>query len=178
MYKLLLASITVLILFGCVTSPPIDPVVAAAESGDAMAMHHLCYGYIYGLEGYPKDYKQALLWCKKGAETGNPNDETLYAELYFNGEGVKKDDAIAEKWYKRAAEQNHPHAELMLAVLAINKENPNIEVFCYWLERSMSQQYDKAENYYNHMNDAWLRTHPDKKPLCAETDISVNAEPH
>jgi len=178
MYKLLLASMIILILFGCATSPPTDPVVAAAESGDAVALNHLCYGYIYGQEGYPKDYKQALLWCKKGAVLGEPNDETLYAEMYYFGEGVKKDDVIAEKWYKRAAEQNHPHAEFMLAVLEARKDKLNINVFCYWLERSISQQYEKAEDYYKNMNDSWIRNHPNQKSLCAETDISANAEPH
>jgi TPR repeat protein len=142
---------------------------AAANSGDPAALHRLCYGYIYGKEGFPLDYTQAVYWCKKGAEAGEPNDETLYAELFHLGKGVTQDDVMARWWYKRAAEQGHRHAQRMMARLEYESPNPDIKTFCYWVEKSIAQGYDNAVQ----LEKDWEQDNP----KCTEADADMPEPP-
>lgn len=159
---------------GCSTTPAAGPVATIGnEDDDPHALNRLCYGYLYGSDGYEKDYAKALVWCKKGAETGSANNETLYAEMYYEGDGVHKDDAIARQWYKKAAEQNHVHAQFMMAILEAKSPKPNDRSFCYWIEKSKAQGYDKAVQYYNELESDWKKDHPDAEPLCTEADANA-----
>lgn len=166
---------------GCATTKSADPTIAAAESGDSLALNQLCYGYLYGESGYQQDFKQALIWCKKGAETGDPNDETLFAEMYHMGEGVGKDDAIARIWYKRAAEQNHVHAQLMMAILSYRNKKPDGSIdgveICYWLKRAIAQHYDKAQQFYDHLSAVSYPTNPADKSFCDDPLLNTTVEP-
>lgn len=169
-----LALASAVLMTGCV-SVPTDPTETAALAGDPGALNTLCYGYIYGKQGYIQNYDRALMWCRKGAESGDPNDETLYAEMYYEGDGVKKDMALARTWYKRAAEQGHEHAEFMMALSELESSKPDFRNFCYWLAKAKLQNYDKALNLYDNLQQEWSKSHPDKPPLCS--DVDLNSEP-
>lgn len=164
--KILLFPFTISLIVACASAPAVSPVEAAANAGDPGALNYLCYGYIYGKNGYPKDYKHALYWCRKGAEAGDSNSQTLYAEMYYFGEGVTKNYAIARNWYLRAAKQGHVHAEYMMAVLEFQSGSPNMNVLCYWLMKSMAQYYPKAELLYDDLEKRWAASNPGKPALC------------
>lgn len=130
-------------------------------------VHAHCYGYIYGLNGFPKDYARAFEWCKRGAEAGIPSSQTLFAELYLYGEYVTKDYAVAEHWYLLAAKQGHVHAQYMMARLELAKANPDIDTACYWLTMSSFFGYDKAEKMLKELEDGWKKQNPEAtKAFC------------
>ena len=90
---------------GCAASPKTDDVSAA---------HKACYSYIYGENGFEKNYEKAFEWCTTAAEFGVNSAQTLLAELYLQGNGVKKDLETAAAWYEKAALQGHFHAQMMV----------------------------------------------------------------
>ena len=161
----------------CAIAQDPDPMIPAAEAGDRYALNHLCLDALYGEEGRQQDFTQALLWCKKGAETGDPNDETLYAEIYFRGDGVPKDISYARQWYKRAAEQGHPHAQFMMARLAYFDRPIDGVALCYWLKRAVAQHYDKAQQFYDYLSSHSYPVDHKLQPLCDNPALQTSTEP-
>ena len=65
-------------------------------------------GYMYkNGYGVPKDYPEAMKWCKKAVEQGNAFAQAELGHMYKNGYGVPKDHAEAIKWYRKAADQGN-----------------------------------------------------------------------
>lgn len=98
------------------TYEPIDSVTVAAKGGDKLAVHQLCYRYIYG-KGVDQDYEKSLVWCSRGAALGVDSSQTLLAEMFLNGEGVSANFQAARFWYQEASNQDHPHALLMMFLI-------------------------------------------------------------
>jgi TPR repeat protein len=131
-------------------------VTVRAELGDSDAKHALCYEYLYGSEERPKNYELAFRWCTAAAEAGNPNSQTLLAEMYRFGLHVDKNNDKAKDYYLLAAKQGHVHAQFMLGRLAIlNEENPDTHQFCYWTRAAAAQNYEKAIEQLNFMEQGW-----------------------
>lgn len=154
-----------------------DPVKNAANIGDPIALNQLCYGYLYGSPLYPKDFNSALTWCKKGAEFGDPNSETLYAEIYYLGDGVAKDITIAREWYRKAAVQGHKHAQYMMGRIESQADRPNLKAVCYWLLKSIAQDDKKAQTFYDQLKAQWSESYPDQPPFCTGFDIPTTDPP-
>lgn len=168
---LILVYLLAVLAQGCAS----DPREAAARAGDPGALNKLCYGYLYGKLGYDQDYGRALKWCRLGAETGNSNDETLYAEIYYEGHGVKKDVEFARTWYKKAGDQGHRHAEYMMAKSELDLADPNYKKYCFWIAQAKEQAYDKAMALDEDVQKKWTQSHPGEPPLCDGVDL--NTEP-
>ena len=92
---------------------PLSIVTRLAASGDAEAVHDLCYRFKYG-RGASLNYQAALKWCREGAALDIDSSQVLLAEMYYNGQGTPVNFAEALNWYQAAAAQGHEHALLML----------------------------------------------------------------
>jgi len=72
-----------------------------AITGDAMAQNSLAVAYSKG-DGGPKDYTEAVIWCRRSAEQGNIDAQYNLGLLYFKGEGVPQDYSEAYFWLSLA----------------------------------------------------------------------------
>lgn len=90
--------------------------------------------YYYG-RGVPRDYIEAVRWCRKAAEQGYAHAEYLMGSSYLYGNGVPQDDAEAVRWYRKAAEQADPKGELGLAA-------------AYYYGKGVRQDYAEAVRWY------------------------------
>ena len=110
----------VLALASCVCASPangksIDPaLLAKANAGDAGAQYQLGNAYNYG-DKVRRDYAQALIWYRKGAEQGNADSQFQLGGLYHFGHGVPQDEAQSFSWTMKAAEQGLLDAEFFLS---------------------------------------------------------------
>ena len=76
--------------------------LAAAEKGNAKAMHNLAVLYAEGIEGKP-DYKTAAQWFRKAADHGVADSQYNLGILYARGIGVEQNLAESYKWFSLAA---------------------------------------------------------------------------
>ena len=63
---------------------------AAAEGGNADAMHDLGWHYDHG-EGVEQDMKKAICWYERAAEQNHPAAMNSLGECYAMGRGVPRD---------------------------------------------------------------------------------------
>jgi hypothetical protein len=93
----------------------VDPVITAAENGDAAAQLQLGKRYYEG-EGreHPPDYDEALKWFHLAADQENAEAQTRIGMMYHFGKGVPRDDAEAARWYLLAANGGYAWAQLQL----------------------------------------------------------------
>src|SRR5581483_7295144 len=77
---------------------------AAAERGNAKAVHNLAVLYAEGLDG-KSDYKTAALWFLKAAEHGIADSQYNLGILYARGIGVEQNLPESYKWFSLAAAQ-------------------------------------------------------------------------
>jgi localization factor PodJL len=82
---------------------------AAAEKGNAKAMHNLAVLYAEGIEGKP-DYEGAVQWFRKAASHGVADSQYNLAVLAARGLGMPKDLAESYKWFALAAAQGDKEA--------------------------------------------------------------------
>ena len=93
----------------------IDPtLLAKANAGNAEAQYQLGNAYNYG-DKVRRDYAQALIWYRRGAEQGNADSQFQLGGLYHFGHGVPQDDVQGFSWIMKAAEQGHGVAEFFIA---------------------------------------------------------------
>jgi hypothetical protein len=59
-----------------------------AEQGDAKAQYRLGASYAYG-EGVPKDYTEAVRWCRKAADQGDVDAQYVLSDMYRNGQACR-----------------------------------------------------------------------------------------
>jgi localization factor PodJL len=78
--------------------------VAAANKGNAKAMHNLAVIYAEGAEGKP-DYASAAQWFRKAAEYGVADSQYNLGVLAARGLGTEKNMAESYKWFALAAAQ-------------------------------------------------------------------------
>ena len=65
-------------------------------------------------------YKTAYDLALPRAENGDPNAQTLVAEILARGLGVRRNDAEAAQWYGKAAAQKVPDAQFQYALLLLD----------------------------------------------------------
>ena len=66
-----------------------DLYLAAAQKGNAKAMHNLAVLYAEGVNG-PPDYEAAAVWFRKAADHGIKDSQYNLAILYARGIGVSR----------------------------------------------------------------------------------------
>jgi TPR repeat protein len=83
--------------------------LAAAEKGNAKAMHNLAVLYAEGIDGR-RDYKTASRWFLRAAERGIADSQYNLAVLLMRGIGVEQNHQDAYKWFALAALQGDREA--------------------------------------------------------------------
>jgi TPR repeat protein len=83
--------------------------MAAAEKGNAKAMHNLAVLYAEGIDGR-RDYKTAARWFQRAAERGIADSQYNFAILLMRGIGVDQNHQEAFKWFALAALQGDREA--------------------------------------------------------------------
>ncbi|MFC1665212.1 tetratricopeptide repeat protein [Pseudomonadota bacterium] len=81
-----------------------------AEAGNAPAQVKLGLMYTSG-EGVPKNYAEAVKWCKKAAEQGYANGQYHLGMKYYKGKGIEVDYIQAYSWWNLAAAQGNEKAK-------------------------------------------------------------------
>ena len=76
--------------------------LAAADKGNAKAMHNLAVLYAEGIDGKP-DYETAAQWFRKAADHGVADSQYNLGILYARGIGVEHNLAESYKWFALAA---------------------------------------------------------------------------
>ncbi|HUB97487.1 MAG TPA: tetratricopeptide repeat protein [Stellaceae bacterium] len=77
----------------------------AAESGYTAAEADLAIDYDSGVDGVPRDARQAAFWYAKAARQGNAFAAVRLGEHFEHGDGVDRDLAKARELYQRIAGQ-------------------------------------------------------------------------
>ena len=85
------------------------PLLAAADKGNAKAMHNLAVLYAEGIDGKP-DYQTAAQWFRKAADHGVTDSQYNLGILYARGIGVEQNLAESYKWFALAAKQGDDDA--------------------------------------------------------------------
>jgi localization factor PodJL len=85
--------------------------LAAAEQGNAKAMHNLAVLYAEGIDGKP-DFKVASQWFRKAAMRGVADSQFNLGILFTRGWGVEQNLAESYKWFALAAQQGDNDAGL------------------------------------------------------------------
>ena len=83
--------------------------MAAAEKGNAKAMHNLAVLYAEGIDGR-RDYKMASRWFQRAAERGIADSQYNLAVLLMRGIGIDQSHQEAYKWFALAALQGDREA--------------------------------------------------------------------
>lgn len=84
------------------------------------------------------DHPQAARQFRLAAELGEPEAQSLLAEMYRDGQGVPQNHRDARHWAERAARQGHAPAQLALAE---DKDEPLAEAYV-WASLAASQLRD------------------------------------
>ena len=87
----------------------IEPVLAAADNGNATAQALVGTMYYYGY-GLNQDYKKALFWYELAAESGEVSAQATLGRMYYLGHAVRQDLVQAHKWYDIASVNGHEDA--------------------------------------------------------------------
>ena len=88
-----------------------------SPAGTTVAMHRLCFGHTYGVEGAAQNFPAALRWCQLAGGRGSASSLTLLAELNEYGRGTPLNLAAARALYARASALDHPFASKRLAYM-------------------------------------------------------------
>ncbi len=81
--------------------------------GGPRSLNSIGLMYFHG-DGVNVDKREAALWFRKGAESGNPEAQLNYAQMLESGDGVERDLHQAAKWYRKAANQGSEEARQAL----------------------------------------------------------------
>jgi len=136
----------------------LEPLVAAVEGGNALAMTVLGSLYATG-NSVPKDIDKAIDYWRMGADKGCGYAQMRLALAYENGLGVTIDKVSAAKWYERAAVQGVRKAQYKLAKILLSGDGvpKNLDHAMAWLIKSASygyalSQFDLGCEYHHGVN--------------------------
>jgi TPR repeat protein len=157
-----------LTLVACASPPAGDSNEGAAGRSDsgqlsASELHRRCYGYIYGREGFEKDYARALEWCSRSAQNpGSISSITLLAELNYFGQGIPVNMIEAARLYRVAAEAGHTHAQYMIGTMYLRGDgvDKDRDEGMRWLELASRQGYEHATELLNRISASKQKSHP------------------
>ncbi len=89
--------------------------LAAAETGDTIAMNKLAWMYGQG-DGVPRDRAKNNYWARRSAELGNPEGLYNHGVNHVNGDLGRVDVKQANQLWRQAADKGHPPAMANLAI--------------------------------------------------------------
>jgi len=121
--------------------PAADPVVQAAEPGDAKSQAKLGAMYLLG-QGQEQNEAKAFEWFSKAARQGDVQAQAVVAAMYDSGLGINNDVKAATQWYEKAAAQGHAPS---LAILGKNAVAKGGVAFSYQSMRLKASKQIPAE---------------------------------
>ena len=153
MFSLLVCCLFAVSGFAQAKNTGIKELLTNAEKGDAASQLDLGMRYANG-EGVNRDYQEALKWCLKSAEQGNPIAQFNVGSMYDKSRPVlvihisKKDNSEAIKWYRKAAAQGHIAAQRDLGRILADPSSPHANaVDAYaWLSIASSNGEEIAKS--------------------------------
>ncbi|GAA5807862.1 hypothetical protein MFLAVUS_001241 [Mucor flavus] len=89
------------------------------------------------------DYKQALEWLLKSANSGDPAASKLVACMYFGGKGAAKDHKIALDWFKKASDNGEIEVFLIISKIYIIGDygvNQDFDLAETWLMKGVEKE--------------------------------------
>lgn len=96
-----------------------------AMQGDLEAQNFIGIHYSLGL-GVERNFRKASEWFQKAAETGFPDAQRNYGDMFYYGRYVPQDYYQSFIWYFAASQQGHETAKRLLETLTSqNKLTPN-----------------------------------------------------
>lgn len=96
-------------------------VVKRANGNDARAQFELGSRFNYG-RGTPKNVREALVWLRRAAQSGQTDAQRLLAVKLYNGYDVETDYDEALRWTQRLAESGDAPGQMMLGSMYANGE--------------------------------------------------------
>ncbi len=113
--------------------------IATEQTMATMATADSCFevgnDYYNGLNGTPKDYKQAAIWYTKSAELGNSYGQNLLGYMYQSGQGVEKNLPQAVTWFEASARQGNAEGQKNLG-------------YMYYLGTGVQKDYPTAMKWF------------------------------
>ena len=79
-------------------------------SVEAKAIHSLCAGHMFGLNGVPQNYPAAREWCELSESKGDASAMVSLAGLFERGKLGSPDLQRARSFYEHSAALDHPRA--------------------------------------------------------------------
>lgn len=126
---------------------PFNELLEKAVNGDDEAQFKVGSRYFRGV-GIKKDYKLAVKWFEKSANSCNPDAECSIAYCYYNGKGIKKNYKEALSWFIKAAEQGNAEAQNQIGVIYTKGKGTkkDLEQARLWFIKSSKNGFKKAED--------------------------------
>ena len=126
---------------------PFNELLEKAVNGDDEAQFEVGSRYFRGV-GIKKDYKLAVKWFEKSANSCNPDAECSIAFCYYNGKGIKKNYKEALSWFIKAAEQGNAEAQNQIGVIYTKGKGTkkDLEQARLWFIKSSKNGFKKAED--------------------------------
>lgn len=121
--------------------------ITEAENGDAEAQHSLARSYRFGIDPISKDPGEAVKWCRRAAENGHAEAQTLLGEILLTGKHSLQEAREAACWFQKAAEQGHSEAQSNLANAYFNGHGvpQDYTAAILWYSRAAEQCEAKAQ---------------------------------
>ena len=144
-----------------------EPEVIPEGINDIQEIEVRCFGYRYGVEGYPAAPDKAYRWCQESALLGNPGGQTVLAELYYSGTGVDQDYQKALYWYTLAANGRQAQAALSLFYMyfqGLGIARNNNTAFAY-LSKAAELGSEDARDMLMEFTDEPAREAPDEAQI-------------
>ena len=103
--------------------------------------------YYEGIWGKEKDWKKAVYWMQKAAESGDPKFMTHYATMLVLGNGIIADLEEANQWLQKAAEKDFADAQAYLAYNYLKGIGVDRDVTLanYWCKLALKQDNELAK---------------------------------
>lgn len=142
---------------GAAPLPPIQDVVNAYKSGDAITQIKLGNMYYEG-KGVAQDYIQAISLYLMAAMQGEVHGQFMLGFMYEKGKGYERDYSQALLWYRKAAAQGMPEAQFRLGFMYFNGYGvtQDFRAANYWLSLAASSGMVAAQKLGIKAQDLWM----------------------
>ncbi len=140
---------------------------SATRKGSFAALADFGFTYVYGKSGVLRDDQEAERWfrkaaasCRKAAERGNLEAQTILGGLYGTGTGVTRDPGMAIWLWQDAAARGYAPAQYRLARAYWYVSN--YEAAWPWMVNAAEQDLPEAQYQLSVMYQAGYGVEPDQ----------------
>jgi uncharacterized protein len=121
--------------------------IQKGEEGDANAQYWLAMHPNEKWQIGVDATREAMSWCRKSADRGNPDAQYKLGKAYIDGIGVDKDKVAAVYWFQKAAEQGKRDAQYELGKACLNGSgiSKNYEMALHWYRKAAENGCIKSQ---------------------------------